>query len=59
MKSYYQNEEGIINIHQIFNDNSINSDYFISGPPVMINAFKQTLITNGVPLFQIKTDDWE
>ena len=59
VKFYNEDEDGIINIQQIFNDNGVHSDYFISGPPVMIKAFKQSLIANGVPPFQIKTDDWE
>ena len=59
VKSFFQDEDGIIDIHQIFNDNGITSDYFISGPPVMIKAFKQALIAKGVPSFQIKADEWE
>ena len=56
---FYQDVDGIIDIHRIFNDNGINSDYFISGPPVMIKAFKQVLISVGVKTSQILTDDWE
>lgn len=48
-----------IDIHSIFNENGSNNDYFISGPPVMIKAFKQTLIAKGVPAKQILSDDWE
>lgn len=59
VKSFFQDEDGIINIQQIFDENGIDSDYFISGPPVMIKAFKQALIASRVPPFQIKTDEWE
>lgn len=59
VKYFFQDKDGIINIQQIFNDNSIDSEYFISGPPVMIKAFKQTLISQGVPVNKILTDDWE
>ena len=56
---FYQDIDGIIEIQQIFDENGIDSDYFISGPPVMIKSFKQTLIANGVPAINILTDDWE
>lgn len=56
---YFQDEIGVIDINQIFNDNGIDSNYFISGPPSMIKAFKQTLIENGVPTASVLTDDWE
>jgi len=56
---FYQDEDGIINIQQIFVENGIDSNYFISGPPVMIKAFKNFLTENGLPLNNILTDDWE
>jgi predicted ferric reductase len=59
MKCYYENETGIIDIHQIFRENNRLSNYFISGPPAMIKAFKQTLIGDNVPAGNILTDDWE
>ena len=59
VKSYYETEDGILNIQEILENNSFNSDYFISGPPAMIKSFKQTLIANSVPTTHIKTDDWE
>ena len=55
---FYENTDGIIDINRIFSENSINSDYFISGPPAMIKAFKQALIAKGVPANQVLTDDW-
>ena len=59
VKCFYEDEEGIININQIISENVIESDYFISGPPSMITAFKQSLTAQGVPSTHILTDDWE
>ena len=59
VKFYYQDEDGIINIQEIFDENGSKSNYFISGPPAMIKAFKKTLIEKGVSTSQILTDDWE
>jgi len=59
VKFAYQDEVGVIDINQIFLDNRIESNYFISGPPLMIKAFKQILIAQGVPVNQVLTDDWE
>jgi NAD(P)H-flavin reductase len=58
-KIYYQDVDGLLDINYIFCENGTGNDYFISGPPVMIKVFKDYLIKNGVPLNQIKTDDWE
>ena len=57
--SFFENEDGLIDINQIFNDNGTKPDYFISGPPAMIKAFKNTLISKGVPTSHVLTDDWE
>ena len=59
VKFYYQDKEGVISIDQIFNDNGIVPNYFISGPPVMIKSFNKYLIDKGVPKINIITDDWE
>lgn len=59
VKSYIEDTDGIINIQQIFLDNGILSNYFISGPPAMIKAFKQALITKEVPASNVLTDEWE
>jgi NAD(P)H-flavin reductase len=56
---YYEDINGMLDINTIFCENGINSDYFISGPPVMIRTFKKELSEKGVPLSQILTDDWE
>ena len=59
VKTFYENIDGIIDIQSIFAANHNKTDYFISGPPMMIKSFKQALIQNGVPTNQILTDDWE
>jgi NAD(P)H-flavin reductase len=58
VKSYIEDTDGIIDIQQIFIDNGIDSNYFISGPPAMIKAFKNTLIRKGVSTSNVLTDDW-
>jgi len=55
----YQDVDGILNIENILKENGTDATYFISGPPVMISAFKKTLIEHGVAEQNIKTDDWE
>jgi len=59
IRIFYQDEDGIIDIQQIFDENGIASNYFISGPPAMIKAFKQALIIKGVAVQNVLTDDWE
>jgi NAD(P)H-flavin reductase len=59
VKSFYEDTDGVIDIQQIYMENGINPNYFISGPPLMIKAFKQILITKGVPTNNVLTDDWE
>lgn len=56
---FFQDTDGILDIAKIFDQNGIESNYFISGPPAMIKAFKQTLISKGVAASNILTDDWE
>ena len=56
---YLQDQVGFIDIEQIFIDNGINSNYYISGPPTMIKAFKNILINKGVMASKVLTDDWE
>ena len=59
VKLVYQDEVGILDITQIFDENGIESNYFISGPPAMIKTFKNKLIGKGVPPENVLTDDWE
>lgn len=59
MKLFIQDIDGVIDIEQIYSENGPDSNYFISGPPAMIKAFKQSLTTKGVPTSNILTDDWE
>jgi len=58
-KIFYQDIDGILDIQKIFEENSAASNFFISGPPAMIKAFKQALIGKGIPAANILTDDWE
>jgi len=55
----YEDKDGLLDINLIFSENGPDSSFFISGPPVMIKLFKQTLVVNGVPLDQVLTDEWE
>jgi ferredoxin-NADP reductase len=55
----YQETDGILDIQKILSENSHSNSYFISGPPVMIKAFKQYLIENNVAENNVLTDDWE
>ncbi|MGB4415282.1 MAG: FAD-dependent oxidoreductase [Paludibacter sp.] len=59
VKLVYEDKDGILDIEKILNENTSNSSFFISGPPVMIKNFKQTLINKGVPEQNVLTDDWE
>jgi NAD(P)H-flavin reductase len=59
VKLYFQDIDGILDINKIFDQNGIDSTYFISGPPAMIKAFKKILIEKGVPANNVLTDDWE
>lgn len=56
---FYENKDGVIDIVKIHEENGNYSNYFISGPPVMIKIFKNKLIELGVPKENVLTDDWE
>lgn len=59
IKIFYEDKDGIIDIKTIFKENGTNSDYFISGPPIMIKEFKNYLLENNLQESNIKTDEWE
>lgn len=59
LKIVYQDIDGILNINSIFEENGVESTYFISGPPFMIKSFKKYLIHNCVQENKVITDDWE
>lgn len=59
INNVYENEVGMLNIEKIYKENGNNPCYFISGPPVMINLFKQKLIAFGVADTNVYTDEWE
>ena len=56
---FFENKDGVIDIARIHDENGNDSNYFISGPPVMIKIFKNKLIELGVPQENVLTDDWE
>lgn len=56
---FFENKDGVIDIARIHDENGNDSNYFISGPPVMIKIFKKKLIGLGVPQENVLTDDWE
>ena len=58
-KLTYEDTDGLIDIQAISQETGIDSNYFISGPPIMIKTFKQLLIEKGVEAQNILTDDWE
>lgn len=55
----YQEKDGLLDIDSIFNENGSDATYFISGPPIMIRAFKSFLMERGIIEENIITDDWE
>jgi ferredoxin-NADP reductase len=55
----YENDEGLLNIDWIRKENNIVSDYFISGPPLMIKSFREYLLNNGINSNKIFSDAWE
>lgn len=59
VRSFYEDIDGQLDIRYILLENGITCDYFISGPPKMIQSFKNYLKASGVRDGQIKTDDWE
>jgi len=56
VKNIYQDEDGILDIKQIFTNSSSGSCFFISGPPLMIKSFRNFLAEQGVGREKIKTD---
>lgn len=59
VKYFYEDTDGLIDIELIYKENGIDSNYFISGPPLMIKLFKKALFEKGVPASNVLTDDWE
>jgi len=49
----------IENIAQELGDGFAKTNFFLSGPPVMINRFKTDLGTRGIAPEQIHVDEWE
>lgn len=59
INTVFQDRDGILDISKILAENPKETSFFISGPPVMIKAFKAYLIAKGVAESDVKTDDWE
>jgi ferredoxin-NADP reductase len=59
IRYYYEDQDGILDIDNIFEQNGSLRHYFISGPPMMIRTFRKKLMIHGVDPVNIKTDDWE
>ena len=57
IKVKYENQSGMLNIEDIYNENRAKT-YFISGPPNMINKFRSYLVENNVREDAVITDDW-
>ncbi len=54
-----QQRDGLIPIDALQVKHGPTAVYFVSGPPVMIRAFRQRLMEQGVPEDHVRTDDWE
>ena len=54
-----QDTEGMIDIDRVLEENSEATNFFISGPPIMVNSFKQALSSHGIAESEIRTDEWE
>jgi hypothetical protein len=59
VKSFFEDSDGLIDIDNIYQETDIESNYFISGPPVMIKSFKKSLVDKGTLAVNVLTDDWE
>lgn len=59
LKIFYEDLTGRIDANLLVTENGRDANYFISGPPAMIQNLKASLINEGVPGEQILTDDWE
>ncbi|MEI7898226.1 MAG: FAD-dependent oxidoreductase [bacterium] len=55
----FEDNEGILDISKIYQSSKSESSFFISGPPAMIKSFKRYLISSGINVNQVLTDDWE
>jgi ferredoxin-NADP reductase len=56
---FVENKNGRPEMADILNTHSIDSSFFISGPPAMIAFYKQELQLKGVKESNLLTDDWE
>ena len=49
---------GMINVTQILSENKSDSDFYISGPPLMIEHIRQSLLENQISPGRIFLDEW-
>jgi len=54
-----ENQKGILDINKIYQNQKEATNYFISGPPIMIKNFRNYLLQKGIKEINIVTDDWE
>jgi NAD(P)H-flavin reductase len=59
LRIFYEDKDGLLDINPVFLENGTDSSYFISGPPVMIKLFRQSLVSKGVSPSHVLTDEWE
>ena len=58
VKYYFEDCEGRIDVDEILHENRVPSDYFVSGPPAMIDSFRNKLLLYGISEAHIFTDNW-
>ena len=58
INTIYEDRNGMLDIKYIHNNHGV-ATYFISGPPLMINNFKNYLLEKNINGSNIITDDWE
>lgn len=61
LKNHGKTERGRLNSMAVYGliTRKQNTDFFLSGPPGMIRAFKDSFIDQGINPDNIKIDDWE
>lgn len=54
----FEDVQGLLDIDMILKDSHENSCFFLSGPPAMINTFRNALLLYGVQDSHIISDEW-
>jgi ferredoxin-NADP reductase len=55
----YEDQHGQLDIEKIYMENGSTNDYFLSGPPIMLKSFQNSLMKKNFPKEKILTDSWE